>query len=501
MIRLNFICTFESDIVLHASSNTEGKIEKLDYIPGSNFLGMVARHYQDFKTDAFEVFHSGAVRFGDGHIVENGERTLAMPYSFYAYKGVSFDEAQKDVSEFENAGLFVHHCLTQADYDKAIKNKTQLKQQRVGYFTSSGKVAKLEHSYKQKSAYDKKKRRSKESQMFGYHALPAGTKWAFSVTLDSDTHKEKIIKFLEGKKRLGKSKSAEYGLVDISFEKEVEITLPIISPDTIGNNKYLYIYAKSRLALTDDYGVNSYTPNIESLGFKKEDNVKIDWDKSQIRTSRYTPYVGSRRNFDPERLIIDKGSVFVMDVTDGFDEDAFALRMQKPIGLYISEGHGEVIVNPAWLLEKEVTFTDTSSERETDNQEDTPDYSSALNTWLDNQREASQKESKLLEAVNTFIHGNDVTDKKAQWGQIRSLCRQAKNSDDIHDLLFGTSIVNGHPRGFLRHGRGLDKWSDKLIENLEKEKNIHKEDYKQFVMLLSIYAPKEDDKEEGESHE
>ena len=500
MIQLDFICEFESDIVLHASSNTEGKIEKLDYIPGSNFLGMVARYYQDFKTDAFEVFHSGAVRFGDGHIVENNERTLAMPFSFYAYKGVSFEDAQKDASEIKNIGLFVHHRLTQADYDDAITKNTQLKQQRAGYFTSSGKVSKLEHSYRQKSAYDKKKRRSKESQMFGYHALPAGTQWAFSVTLDSDKHQVKIIEYLEGKKRLGKSKSAEYGLVNIRFVKEEPIALSPITPDTIDDKKYLYLYAKSRLVLTDDYGVNSYTPNIASLGFKKEDNVKIDWDKSQIRTSRYTPYVGSRRNFDPERLVIDKGSVVVIDVTQGFDENTFAQRMQKPLGLYISEGHGEVLVNPEWLLKKEVTFTDASSKKDNNNKKDASDYSSALNTWLGTQREASQKESELLEAVNTFIDNNDVKDKKAQWGQIRSLCRQAKDTDALHDSLFSTNEVNGHPKGFLRHGRGLDKWSDKLISNLEKEKNIYKEDYKQFVTLLSIYAPKLDDKK-GESHE
>jgi hypothetical protein len=500
MIRLDFICEFQSDIVLHASSNTEGKIEKLDYIPGSNFLGMVARYYGDFKKDAFEVFHSGAVRFGDGHIIEEGERTLAMPFAFQAYKGVSFEDAQKSPEVFKKAGLFVHHHLTQNDYDIATDKETQLKQQRSGYFTPSGKLAKLEHGYRQKSAYDKHKRRSKDSQMFGYHALPAGTKWAFSVTLDSDTHQEKIIKYLEGKKRLGKSKSAEYGLVEITFKDEEVITQPEIKPQEIGESKYLYIYAKSRLALTDDYGINSYTPSIESLGFQQGDNVKIDWDKSQIRTSRYTPYVGARRNFDPERLVIDKGSVFVIKITGEYDAVAFAKRMQTPIGLYLSEGHGEVIVNPEWLLKKEVVLDDTSPD--SSNQEYTPNYNSDLNKWLGNQRKTSQKEADLLIRVTNFIKNNknDIMGKKAQWGQIRSRCRQAKDSAEIYSLLFSMDEVNGHPKGFLRHGRGLEKWSGDLIQNLEKEKNKQGDDYKRFVTLLSIYAPKEDDNEGG-SHE
>lgn len=43
MRTINFKVTFLSDIVLNASSNTEGNIETLDYITGASFLGMVAK--------------------------------------------------------------------------------------------------------------------------------------------------------------------------------------------------------------------------------------------------------------------------------------------------------------------------------------------------------------------------------------------------------------------------------------------------------------------------
>jgi hypothetical protein len=39
MRELVFQVEFKSDIVLPASSNTEGKIDQLDFIAGSNFLG------------------------------------------------------------------------------------------------------------------------------------------------------------------------------------------------------------------------------------------------------------------------------------------------------------------------------------------------------------------------------------------------------------------------------------------------------------------------------
>ena len=41
--------TFLSDIVLQGSSNTEGKVETLDYITGSSILGIVAKNYDKFE--------------------------------------------------------------------------------------------------------------------------------------------------------------------------------------------------------------------------------------------------------------------------------------------------------------------------------------------------------------------------------------------------------------------------------------------------------------------
>ena len=491
MKKLHFICTFESNIVLHASSNTEGKVEKLDYIPGSNFLGMVARDYAGFASDAFNVFHSGKVCFGDGHILVDGSRTLAMPFSFQVHKGISFKKA------VANKELFVHHHLTNVDFDEAITKGKQLKQQRAGFFTANGTLADYEHSYKQKSAYDKKKRRSRESYMFGYYALPNETRWAFTVTVDDSMSKyeETIKDLLVSANRLGKSKSAEYGLVKIAFEREETLAPYSIKIQTINAEQYLYLYAKSRLVLTDANGINSYTPSIESLGFEDSDAVSIDWAKSQIRTSRYTPYVGARRNFDPERLVIDKGSVIVVEIGREFNIEAFSKRIQRPIGLYISEGHGEVIVNPSWLLAKNVIFTPNTNATSTDT---STNPSNPLNNWLTSQRATRDSELDLLKDVQEFIEDNaSVKNKKSQWGQIRSRCRASKTNEDIYLSLFSEEIENGHKKGFLLHGKAEKKWDNGLIEKLKSMYDKRKKDdadYLNFMKLLSIYAPKADDK-------
>ena len=342
MIRLNFICEFKSDIVLHSSSNTEGKVDRFDYIAGSNFLGMVAREYLSFGADAFDVFHSGAVRFGDGHILNNKKQTFHIPFSWFAPKGFSFQKA-KDKNE-----LFNEHFLTKEKYDKFIADNKQLKQQRAGFITYDGHLVKPKHNYRQKSAYDKTNRRSLDKSMFGYYALPKGTKWLFSVEMDSDTYREKIIKILEKSNRLGKSRSAEYGHIEISYLKEEIDNIEVEpNPISIENKYYIFLYAYSRLALTNS-GMNSYQFDLDSLKLDTSAE-KIAWDKSHIRTSRYTPYVSVRDNRDPERLIIDKGSVIAIEVDSSFDVSKYSQNISRGVGLYLSEGHGKIVVNPTFL--------------------------------------------------------------------------------------------------------------------------------------------------------
>ncbi len=491
MIKLNFTCEFRSDIVLHSSSNTEGKIDVFDYIAGSNFLGMVAKEYPSFGSDAFEVFHSGAVRFGDGHIMINGKKSFQVPFAWFAPKGVSLEEAIKEQK------LYNEHYLTKDDYNKHINNNEQLKQQRAGFVTQSGEVTKVTHNYKQKSAYDKKNRRSKDSAMFGYYSLPKGTKWSFSVELDNDKYKDKIIKLLESSKRLGKSRSAEYGRVEIKFVNEDKTQIEQkLEPIKIEDKYYIFLYAYSRLALTNN-GINSYDFDLDSL--RLDDSKKIAWDKSQIRISRYTPFVSIRDNRDPERLVINKGSVIAIEVDKNFDVKAYNQKIEKGLGLYLSEGHGKVIVNPSFLINKEPIF---SKAKNSNNKEEKKSLKKgAISQWLKAQQKEEKKNYELLKEVKEFIstYKKEVKNKKSQWGQIRSLCNAFVDSDKLYEALFSEEIVHNHKKGFLLHGQAKDKWDKRLIEALKDRYKKDKESYHSFIKLLSIYAPKEDDKKGAEN--
>lgn len=61
MKQMKFKVTLSTDVVLNVKSATDGNNQTLDFIPGNNFLGIVAgRLYQKVDTQtAWTLFHSG----------------------------------------------------------------------------------------------------------------------------------------------------------------------------------------------------------------------------------------------------------------------------------------------------------------------------------------------------------------------------------------------------------------------------------------------------------
>jgi len=273
MRELVFQVEFKSDIVLPASSNTEGKIDQLDFIAGSNFLGMVARKYKDFQNN-FDIFHSGKVQFGDGHILKDGKITYKMPLSIFKEKT---DE---------------NKLVNQITGD--LNTLTQAQQLRNGYITENLDEVFVNYTYSQKSAYDKINRRSLDSNMYGYKAIKKGSVWQFVVKVDetiSSEDEKLIVKTLQESKRLGKSKSAEYGEVEITYlENQIRENLG----DKDLKLDEVILYCNSRLALVDENGNPTY--DLKYLC----DEVKIVYEKTQIRTSTFTPYNGARKTKDYE---------------------------------------------------------------------------------------------------------------------------------------------------------------------------------------------------------
>lgn len=96
MRKVSFKITLLSRVILPKGANTQGTNESLSFISGVVFLGLVARHYDEFN-DACEIFHGSKLRFGDTRVLINGKMSYKMPLCFFTPKEKS------DLSELYNA--------------------------------------------------------------------------------------------------------------------------------------------------------------------------------------------------------------------------------------------------------------------------------------------------------------------------------------------------------------------------------------------------------------
>lgn len=447
MQELVYEVEFLSDIVLPATSNTQGNIQQLDFIAGSNFLGMVAREYDKFE-DSFAVFHSGKVRFTDGHILHEDKETYKMPLSYF------FDKGKEEE-------LYNHHLI------KDFKVFDQLKQKRNGYITKDLETVYIDYNYTQKSSYDKTKRRSgsKDSDMFGYSAMQKGLKWRFSIKIDEDINSndlELLRKTIVGQKRLGKSKSAQYGLIKIS-----EHSGSVASASPKGGAKAALpnstiLYANSRIALVDENGNPTY--DLKYIC----DNIEIDYAKCQIKTSTFTPYNGAMQTKTYERACINKGSVIILkNVTDEQLQ-----TIQKGVGAYLSEGFGEILVNPSFLIDRD-WFSLVKEEKRED--EETNEIKTSLGKFLQQREDAKQDKLNILNEVDKFIKYNKPlyeNIKPSQWGKIRSICTSGEDcfKDKIEQYI----------------SSGVKQWEEQQINKL-----LEASDNLEFIKLISIQMPKQ----------
>lgn len=455
MKKIYFKCELLTDVILNQKAATEGNQETLDFIPGNNFLGIAAgKLYKEMNNETWELFHSGKVRFGDAHptvLNEKGEsfRSLRIPASMYYPK-------LKKVTE----SCYIHHFYNrEEDIDKQ-----QLKQCRYGFYAfneteNKAYPANIEKTFAIKSAYDRDMRRSANEQMYGYQSLQAGSKWRFEVIVDNENRVEQIRKSLEGERHIGRSRSAQYGLIDIQFVKDEEI---LISEKDIETNDDIIIYADGRLIFLDDFGIPTFQPDAEKH-FKIEGG-EIDWKKSQIRTFQYAPWNYQRQVRDADRCGIEKGSVFV--VKKRKEAEKLSYKEQPVVGVFQNEGFGAIIYNPFFLKKKEnsngkalFTILEKVYEQPDKPIEITEETKESVEyRYLERCKKQEKDDIEVYKLVNKFVKNYTrlFKDRDArfasQWGNIRTLATQ-----------FSDDMAKRHQeiRIYLTKGVAKDKWEER----------------------------------------
>jgi hypothetical protein len=436
---LKFKCTLLSDIILNQKAATEGPNTTLDFIPGSNFLGIVASAlYKDGDKQSLEIFHSGKVRFGDAHPSKSDMRSLKVPACMY-YPKLGSPEKE----------LYVHYAIQNIESPE-IK-QLQLKQCRSGFYNFSSEKAmqvNVETQFAIKSEHDKVNRRSMDEKLYGYQSLEKGSVFYFSVEVDDEAYKEKIKDALVGAKRIGRSRTAQYGLVEIEeYEyNEVKCGAEVYKD-------YVAVYADSRLIFLDDNGLPTCQPTAEQLGFEK--GTKICYEKSQIRTFQYAPWNFKRQCFDTDRYGIEKGSVILVETNKIPAESAY-------LGAYNNEGFGRVLYNPVFLKADGNGFSEYTLQKDKEKpmQEVTPLSGTSLLDFVAIKKKEEELERIAYSKVMTWMCPKNVDlfegEKfPSQWGNIRRIALQNKTKEEIKAALF----TGEH--AFLTRGVAKDKWQEK----------------------------------------
>lgn len=468
MIEKQYKCKLLSELVLNASLATEGNMESLDYISGSNFLGIIANQvYENHKDKALDILHSDKVSFGDGIISKKDKQFYPVPFCFLQ---------DKLNGDFAKDPIYLDYNV---DHLKGIEKngrKLQLKQKRQGYISADGDyLSEVPKNFSLKSAYNREERRSAEGKMFGMEAIQAGEEFLFSIYYKDESLIEIVEKYLLGHKRIGKSKTAEFGQVDISLNEPQKNE--IIS-EPFGD--YTIVYAASNHCFFDEHtGQPTFYPTKEQLGIE---SGEIDWSKSQIRTFSYSPWNRKRNASSMQRHCIAKGSVFY--IKHGKTE-----KSKNIVGDFTNEGLGRVIYNPSFLKPRaddckilDLKFIQINKIEEEKNsrpieylkvKED--NLTTGLAKFLLNKAQDEENELQLAKEINDYLNNNKNSDlvtkiTSSQWGNIRAEATEyLQKGKTFDEFLFKLGLASEkNSKGILTHGKMSERlWNDKRRRELK----------------------------------
>jgi CRISPR-associated protein Csx10 len=280
-------------LITSSSSATAGISDVLPYLPGAMLLGATAaRGYANGleKDRAFELFHSGAVKFCDGlPLDEGGNIGLPGPLSLHYPK-----EKDPWINLVDFSGE-----------DRKIGYE-QLRGKAVG---ANGKAIPVKTSATLRTAIDRSTGRAAQSQLFGYQMLDAGQYFHAAIEAESKESLDQVIYYLLGEGQtsvklfLGRSKSGEFGRVRISLCDALQLC------PKGKNSQHAYLWCLSDLWAYDDFGQSNIAPDAAFFG----SSGTIDWSRSFTRNRRFSPYNAHWRKRGVERELIHRGSVFVIE--------------------------------------------------------------------------------------------------------------------------------------------------------------------------------------------
>lgn len=437
-MKLGFKLTAIDSIIIQESNKTVGFNACLDYVPGSALLGYFASklYSQLPQEQSWELFHSGAVQFGNAYPIADNELSLPLPLSFHYPKG----QDAKQINELTSFTNQVEESLS-----------VQWKQMRAGYINSQGLVGRPFIGVSTKSAIDPKTGTVEDGKLFTYEHIQAGAEFAGVLTVTTPELTDLVKQSAGEIVRIGRSKNTEFGRMRIEFF-EVSGTHSVSDH---GDTITVWFVADAQVI--NSVGEPVLRPTLTELfgGYPSEHSAgnntsalsaRLDEQSSFVRTRRVSRYNQKRGVTDTEQVLIEKGSVLVYRDVSGCSKAMLEQLQAYGVGMNKQAGLGQVVINPLWSHQKQLNAplfnakaVKVASMSSSGAITETP--KTALMAWMQEQVAADKKATvalseaknltnsivKLYDSAryyNTIAQAHQAGPSQSQWRRIQSALKQ-----------------------------------------------------------------------------
>lgn len=458
--------TLLEDAIVNERPANEGGHAGLDYLPGFLLLGAAAaRLYAELsRPDAWRLFHSGQVRFGDALPLADDQPAWPIPLCWHERKNAPAVGERTIVAERVRNLQF-----------GPFEDNAQPKQLRAGYVRVDGHHLSVDKDFRMKTAIDPDTGRVAESQLFGYESIRAGQSFVACVRAADDlaaTLWQRLVAALteHGELLLGRSRSAEYGRARVErldWKSDALQPKPVAPAASAATD--VTLWCLSDIALTDPWGQPILTPTPEALGLTRG---AIDWARTFLRFRRYALWNCHRDGYDVERQVIQHGSVIGLRLPSPLTEEE-RTRLAAGVGLYREAGLGWVSVDSELLASDMPAFASPIAAAATAPAA-RPDH--PLIAWLeaerggDTQRQAAEQTTKFLRdalaeryrlarAYAGVPEHLPIGPSPAQWG---TLYEAARNHDSQDPAGLKTRMFVGNDALCKEKG---ENWQDQFRDD------------------------------------
>ncbi|MBQ9565166.1 MAG: hypothetical protein IJU98_06215, partial [Synergistaceae bacterium] len=291
------------------------------------------------------------------------------------------------LAEVKETGAPVNRLVTHDDLG-------QLKDLRTGYVTVEDNKMEYHSADNQRVIRthntvddDVQRPTEKVGGLFTYEAIRAGQKFRGTLRI-GEALWEKIMendailnKLSCDEHAIGRSRKDEYGLVRLEYVSPDETQQNGVKPQQ--NGSYLAVYLLSDLLLRGAAG--GYSVRLDdvrlaleaALGVKLDDLPDDEWEQDAkgfkfspldgthghcVRVERRESWQGSWHLPRPSLVFFKAGSIFLFKVSGTWDEKKAQALINDGLGERRAEGYGRVLLNPPFLLNKEVTLAERKND-------------------------------------------------------------------------------------------------------------------------------------------